>query len=271
MTRKHTRARLWFVGAALFAVTTAALAQFGGRGFGRRFGGQFEVPVHNPKYNGQFTFARISYTVGPGGYYYHGIPAWAHGYPTSEENLTKIMDAISDLEPRMDGSEVLAVDDPEFAKFPVAYMTEAGYWVLSDKEAVALRAYLEKGGFVIFDDFRNDYYQGGGGWPNFEANMQRVIPGARWIPLDPATQAVFHSFFDIDSLDIIPQFYDQGRPEITGLFEDNDPHKRLMAVSNFNTDISNYWEYSGEGYRPVAQSNEAFELGVNYVIYGLTH
>ena len=55
------------------------------------------------------------------------------------------------------------------------------------------------------------------------------------------------------------------------MFEDNDPNKRLMAMINFNTDISEFWEFSPVGLRPIAETNEAFKLGVNYVMYGMTH
>jgi len=164
---------------------------------------------------------------------------------------------------------VLAVDDPELAKYPVAYMTEAGFWTLTDTEASAFRAYLQKGGFVIFDDFR-DPPRGGGGWANFEANMRRVIPGGQFVDLDPA-QTIFNAFFAIGSFDIIPQSYDQGRVVLRGLFEDNDPKKRLIAIANYNTDISDFWEFSATGFRPIDESNEAYKLGVNYILYGVTH
>src|SRR5207244_6426191 len=96
----------------------------------------------------------------------------------SERNLMKILNEISELKPRVDEGEILALDDPELCKYPVAYMTEAGYWTLSDREAAAYRAYLLKGGFVIFDDFR-DPPRGGVGWEHFEANMRRVLPERR--------------------------------------------------------------------------------------------
>jgi len=44
-----------------------------------------------------------------------------------------------------------------------------------------------------------------------------------------------------------------------------------MAIVNYNNDISEYWEYSDRGFAPVTDTNEAYKLGVNYVIYGLTH
>src|SRR6516225_3629665 len=132
-----------------------------------------------------------------------------------------------------------------------------------------LRAYLLKGGFVIFDDFRGNF-RGGGGWENFETNMLRVLPGARIVDLDPK-HPIFHSFFEIDSFEIIPQYYDQGAPVFRGIFENNDPTKRLLAMVNFNTDVSNYWEFSATGLKPIDESNQAYKLGVNYLVYGLTH
>jgi len=228
-----------------------------------------EPPVHNIPYDGRFTFARLRYTSGPGGYYYRGLPAWAHGYPSGESNLMSILNEISALAPRLEESNVFALDDPELCKFPVAYMTEAGFWTMTDSEAAAFRAYLLKGGFAIFDDFRGDF-RGGGGWENFEANMRRVLPDGRFVDLD-ASQPIFHSFFEIDSLAIVPQYYDQGKPVFRGLFEDNDPAKRLMVMANYNTDISNFWEFSATGFKPIDESNEAYKLGVDYIIYGLTH
>jgi hypothetical protein len=229
-----------------------------------------EPEIHNIPYDGRFTFARVRFTNPPAGYYYKGLPAWAHGYPDAELNLMKIMNEVSNVDLHVDGTNVFTLDDPELCKYPVAFMTEGGWWDLSDKEAAAFRAYLRKGGFVIFDDFRDDQFRGGGGWEQFESNMRRVIPDAQFVDLDPS-HPIFHCFFEIDSFDIIPQDYDRARPILRGLYEDNDPKKRLMAIVNFNTDVSNFWEFSGTGFRPVSESNEAYKLGVNYVMYGLTH
>ncbi len=263
-SRALSRRLRWpLVGLALVLVTAAALAQ--------RFGPSmaYEPTVAHSQYNGKFALARLKYTTGPGGYYYYGMPAWAHGWPKSENNLMQIIDTITSIHPRLDGPVVLTLDDPELLKFPVAYMTEAGYWVMNDKEAAAFRAYLKKGGFVIFDDFRPPP-RGGGGWENFASNMERVLPGVKFIDLDESAP-IFHCFFDIESFSIIPQYYDYGRPVFRGIYEDNDPNKRLLAIINFNTDVSNFWEFSGTGIKPIDESNEAYELGVNYIIYGLTH
>ena len=263
---------------ALAALGATALAQNRRPSpFANPFFSEYEPKVKNPPYDGRFTFARLRYAPGPGGYYYRGLPAWAHGFipqpggVKGEQNLMNIMNEVSYLRPRIDESAVFALDDPELFHYPIAYMAEPGFWTMSDTEAASFRAYLLKGGFVIFDDFRlSGDPRSGGGWENLEENLKRVLPEARIVDLDPTMQ-VFHSFFEIDSFGIVPQSYDQGRPIFRGIFEDNDPKKRLMAIINYNTDISDFWEFSATGFRPIEEANEAYKIGVNYVIYGLTH
>jgi hypothetical protein len=229
-----------------------------------------EPRLHNVPYDGRFTFARIKYATAPGGYWYQGMPSWSHGYPVSEDNLLRIMNEVTLLRGRTDGFNVFALDDPELFKYPMAYIIEVGWWTLTDSEAAALRAYLAKGGFVIVDDFKTPNFNGGGGWELFEANMRRVLPGARFVDM-PVTHPIFHSFFEIHTLRNFPQAYNSGEPIFRGLYEDNDPAKRLQMIVNYNTDISQYWEWSGRGLRPFDETNEAYKLGVNYVMYGMMH
>src|SRR3989441_1174133 len=138
--------------ALVLSVAAAALAQrrfddFGGYGYGR-------VPaIHNIPYDGRFTFVRIKYETAPGGYWAGGRPSWVHGYPIAEEHLMRIMNDISYLGPHTDDANVLTLDDPELFKYPIAYIIEVGWWTLSDREATALRTYIQKGGFVIVDDY----------------------------------------------------------------------------------------------------------------------
>jgi Domain of unknown function (DUF4159) len=251
--------------AAIVLLGGVGLAQFGGPR------GRFSTRP-NPSYDGRFTFVRLHYTTAPGGYFYGGLPAWAHGYPIAEQNLMRIMNEVSYLGPRTEEISTLALDDPELCRYPIAYVIEVDWWAMTDQEAAALRAYLQKGGFLIVDDFKvrgGRFGTGGGGWETFAANMKRVLPDAKFFDLD-ITHPIFHSFFEIQSLDI-PQAYIAGRPIFRGLYEDNDPRNRLQMIVNYNTDISQFWEWSGTGLRPIADTNEAYKLGVNYIIYGMTH
>jgi hypothetical protein len=238
----------------------------------RRFG-SYRAPVPklpNLPYDGRFTFVRVSYETAPGGYWYRGLPAWAHGYPIAEQNLMRIMNELSYLGAHDQEINTLALDDPELFKYPVAYIIEVSWWAMTDREAEALRAYIQKGGFVIVDDFKVKGDFGSPGWEPFEENMKRVLPEAQFFDMDPS-DPIFHSFFEINSLENFPQAYNAGRPVFRGIYEHNDPKKHLQMIVNFNTDISQYWEWSGRGLRPFDETNEAYKLGVNYIIYGLTH
>ena len=105
----------------------------------------------------------------------------------------------------------------------------------------------------------------GGDLPGIEG------PGeARIFDLSPADK-IFNSFFEIKTLDNFPQAYNYGQPVFRGIYEDNDPRKRLMMIINYNTDVSDFWEFSATGFRPIEESNEAYKLGVNYMMYGLLH
>ncbi|MBI4521072.1 MAG: DUF4159 domain-containing protein [Gemmatimonadetes bacterium] len=234
-----------------------------------RLPGGFRVNA-NVSYDGRFTFVRLNYATLPGGYWYGGQPAWSHGYPLAERNLMRILHEVSAVSNRVDEVQTLALDDPGLMKYPIAYIIEVGWWEMTDAEAAALRAYLRKGGFVVVDDFKIAGGIGGGGWERFEANMRRVLPDGRFVDLDPS-HPIFHSFFEIDSFDIIPQAYNAGRPVFRGLFEDNDPAARMQMIVNYNTDISQFWEWSSTGFRPIDDTNQAYKLGVNYLMYALTH
>jgi hypothetical protein len=260
-------------GALVLCLAAAALAQ---RRFNDGFGGFDEYArtptIHNVPYDGQFTFVRVKYDTAPGGYWAGGRPSWVHGYPLAEENLMRIMNDLSFFNARTDEINVLPLEDPDLFKYPVAYIIEVGWWTLTDAGAAALRTYIQKGGFVIVDDFKTIGWRGNGtgGWDPFERNMNRVFPGVKFFDMD-MSHPIFHAFFEITSLENFPQAYNTGRPVFKGVYEDNDPAKRLVMIVNYNTDISQFWEWSGRGLRPVDDTNEAYKLGVNYLFYGMTH
>jgi len=272
--------RAALVGLVLAASTAAAIAGVA-RSEPQRFGGgrQFNQgpPIDfqgNTPYDGRFVFVRLRYDGG--GFGRRGAP-WSHDYPRGEVHFTKILKEITYVNPRLDGSNVLSLDDPELFNYPIAYMAEPGFWYPSDKEAASFRAYLKKGGFVVFDDFReNERGIGGSGhWDNLQDQMRRVLPDGNWIELDDGKEAIWHSFFEIPNpMSLAPHPTYAGRnlrPRYFGLFEDNNPAKRLMVIANVDGDISEYWEWSDTGFAPVALDNEAYKYGINYFIYGITH
>jgi hypothetical protein len=221
-------------------------------------------PLPNAAYDGRFTFARIRFTPrGATDFFGRGDPKWSHDYPTAEQNFAKIIVELSTVRPYMGGGNVFTLDDPELFRYPIAYLCEPGFWNPTDAEAEALRAYLTKGGFIIFDDFFGRH------WENFEQQMQRVLPQGRLVRLD-AAHPIFDAFFKIEPPEA-GAYGRRGAPEFWGIHEDNDPEKRLLAIVNFNNDIGESWEFSDTGMMPVDVTSVAYKLGMNYLIYGMTH
>ena len=97
--------------------------------------------------------------------------------------------------------------------------------------------------------------------------MDRLFPELDLVELD-TSHPVFHSFFNIEDLDFNDPRLQWIQTRIYGVFEDNDPSKRLLMVVNYNMDIGDYWEWSDTGFYPINLTERGFKLGVNYVMYG---
>jgi hypothetical protein len=223
----------------------------------------------NAPYDGRYHFFRVRYEPVGGGMRGFGRrggrePAWMHDYPRAERNFLRIMDETTFVDPLTDGSNILTLDDPRIFQFPIAYIVEVGQWNPTDEEVQGLSDYLQKGGFLIVDDFR-------GGWElsNLQFQMNRVLPEAQ-LALVEESHEIFDSFFRINPDLVVPP-YSRDRPEFFGIYEDNDEDKRLLAIINYNNDIAEYWEFSDRGFYPIDLANEAYKLGVNYIVYALTH
>jgi hypothetical protein len=226
-----------------------------------------EEIAENVPYDGRWTFVRVRFATslrgGFGDFGGRGEPPWSHDYPRAERHFTKILGELTTVRSRIDASNVLTLDDPELFKYPVAYLCEPGFWTPNEPEIEGLRTYLHKGGFLIVDDFR------GNDWYNLEAQMRKVVPEGRLVPLT-AAHPIFDAFYRIESLEAIVPPYGPFQPTFWGMFEDNDPAKRLLMIINRDNDIGDYWEFSDTGYFPIDLSNEAYKLGVNYLIYALS-
>ncbi len=111
---------------------------------------------------------------------------------------------------------------PDLAMFPIAYMSEPGFWTMTDAELAGLRNYLLKGGFIIFDDFRGNHIQ------NLEFQMRRVLSGGAVPAKLDATHPIFHSFFEINALDPRSGYYaDAGDTEWLGIYRRQRPAKAI--------------------------------------------
>jgi hypothetical protein len=247
---RHRASRRLIAGAAALVLAASLAAQ-------SRSGGAPDAGD-----DGRFRFVRLRWDGGAS-FGRRGMNnAWNHDYPRAERNLARILRELTLIDVNPEG-RILGLDDPDIFDHPILYMWEPGFWVMTDQQGARFRDYLLKGGFAIFDDFEYDQ------WDNLEAQMRRVLPEARWVKLD-ATHRIFDVFFRMQNIEFPHPMYGI-KPTYYGLFEDNDPAKRLMVIANHNHDVAEYWEFSDQGLWPIDLSNEAYKLGVNYMIYGLIH
>ena len=202
-----------------------------------------------------------------------GRGTWATDFPKADRQFLFILHRLLAMLDLHEWENPVALDDPELRRFPFLYMLEVGYMNLSEPEIEGLRGYLEAGGFLVVDDF-----WGEDEWYNLEYHMSRILPGRPIEPI-PLDHPIFHQFYDIDELLTVPSINNavRGRyeecwgpctPTVSGIFDD---HGELMVVINHNTDLGDAWEWSENPYYPIDRSTYAYELAINYIIYGLSH
>ena len=259
------------------ALVAAAHASTGALANRERWQGAAADEESPPTYDGRFNFVRIRWEGGRGGARMASRldcrggrePLWAHDLcrrgTAAEDLFAIILDETTLLKPHLEG-RVLTLDDPELFRYPVAYIVEVGGWYPSQAEADGLRNFLLKGGLIIVDDFRGPQEL-----VSFQSAMGQVLPGVKFFPLE-AEHELWDVFFHIpDPLALAPSTYPEHVPTYLGIYEENDPSGRLLAILKFNQDIGEYWEWSTGGFIPIPLTNEAYKYGVNYIIYSMTH
>ena len=212
-----------------------------------------------------FYFTRAAYSS-------YGWRGWHVDYPKADRQFLIGLRRLTNLD-SYDGENGVLLTDPDLGRYPFLYAVEVGYMAMTDAEVRALRRYLLSGGFLVVDDF-----WGTDEWWNFAREMGRVLPGRRIedVPLD---HPVFGSFYEVDEIVQVPNVGQGMRggptwerdgyvPVVKGIFDDE---RRLMVLANWNTDLGDAWEWAENPYYPLRYSTYAYEMGVNFIIYAMTH
>jgi len=231
-----------------------------------------------------FTFVRIQYDTAGGGWggsrgsfrggYGRRGPrlTWAVDYPDADENFIRGIRRLSHIHVNKEPI-VLRLDDDRIFEHPFLYMLEMGRNggpLFTDKEIKNLREYLLRGGFLFIDDFWGTWE-----WDNFYRAFVQVFPHRPIVELDRDHQ-IFHCFYDIDGPQMIPAIFNIGNyPEQNVDVALNravlDDDGRVMVLINWNSDIGDGWEHTYHPAYPTKYANLAYRLGINYLIYAMTH
>src|SRR6266446_1369827 len=168
-----------------------------------------------PPKDAEFTYARIRYHMTPEAAWEQRreVP-WHHDYPYGDEAFPTFLKEVTHIHTESNAYQIVDIDSPDLFKYPFAYLCEPGYLELSDKDVKNFREYLERGGFVMVDDFRGERHLG-----NLIRQMKKVFPNREVIPLT-IDHPIFNSFYKMESLNMRPP-YGRGPVEFLGLEDDH--------------------------------------------------
>lgn len=209
-----------------------------------------------PSINSRFGFSRSSWGI--------DAPQADRFFTMGVRRLTRI--AARSVE------EVVNFDGNQIYDWPWLYAVEVGHWELNNTQAAKIREYLLRGGFLMTDDFH-----GTREWADFMASMQKVFPDRPVVDI-PNDDAIFHVLYDLDHRIQVPgiQYWYSGRmyekdgfePHWRGIYDDRG---RLMVAICHNQDNGDAWEHSDHPDYPEQFAAQAYRMGVNYLIYAMTH
>jgi len=230
----------------------------------------FPVP-DDYKTPGEWTFARFMYRAIPS-YYGERGRNWTIDYPRSDRHLSAAVRRLSRVQSRSVEEPVAAEDGDDMYNWPWLYAVEVGHWDLTDLQAAKLRDYLERGGFFMCDDFHGTIE-----WDTFVASMKKVLPDRSIVEI-PDNDPIFHTVFDLDERYQVPgaQFIyshsthekDGFQARWRGIYDDKG---RLMVAICHNMDLGDSWEHADNPEYPEQYSALGFRIGVNYIVYAMTH
>ena len=166
---------------------------------------------------------------------------------------------------------IIDISSDEIFDLPWLFAVSVGDWVLTETEAARLRRYFDRGGFLMVDDFHNDRE-----WENFMSGLRMVDAAARVEELDEADPA-FRVVYNLKDRVRVPgaNVVHGSQVERGGTVPHwraiRDSHGRMMVAICFNMDVGDGWEFADVPDYPEKYASEAIRLGLNYVVYAMSH
>jgi hypothetical protein len=218
--------------------------------------------------------ARFSrpYRFGRGVDWREGGSSWSQDYPRADRHFAQAMRRLTRVNARSSEQPVNLDDGDDVYNWPWMCAGEMGDWKLTADQVAKLRDYLLRGGFLMLDDF-----WGTEEWKRFEETMKAVFPDRPIVEIDNE-DAIFHSVYDLDDRYQIPGQWalargttyrnDGSHAYWRGIYDD---HGRLLVAMCFNSDVGDSWEWADDPRYDEKYSALGIRIGVNYVVYSMTH
>lgn len=198
-------------------------------------------------------------------------PPWHHDYPSSDEFFVGLVHELTGIRVRPDSYKIVQLSSPEIFNYPFLYLSEPGFMRLNEKEIDNLGEYIRRGGFIMADDFRTaSYLRGPEELEVLRAYLKRAVPERELVRLN-ISHPIFHSFFEIETLKMKPPYGEEYPDFIPQFWGMSDEKGKLQLIANYNNDIGDFWKYLDHGDKPLKDSTTAIRLGINYVVYAMSH
>ncbi|MEI9813456.1 MAG: DUF4159 domain-containing protein [Acidobacteriota bacterium] len=197
---------------------------------------------------------------------------WTMDYPRGDRHLAQGLRRLTNLDVRSVEQVTEADGSDDIYNWPFLYAVEVGMWDLTEDQAAQIKKFLDRGGFLMVDDFHGDPE-----WENFQANMDLISPNYDIVDLD-VRDTIFHTVSDVNELIQIPSAQYMGSG-LTYEKEGRIPHfravrdarGRIIVVICHNMDFGDAIENSDEPQYPERFSALAYRMLTNYVVYSLSH
>ncbi|HSU59718.1 MAG TPA: DUF4159 domain-containing protein [Bryobacteraceae bacterium] len=225
----------------------------------------------------EWAFARLMY---PGGWndgyagregdWREGRSLWTQDYPRADRHFVLAVRRLTRIHVRSVEQPVSLDDDDDVYNWPWLYAVQVGEWGITDAQAHKLRDYLLRGGFFMADDFHGTVE-----WQVFQESMKRIFPDRQIVDI-PSSDPIFHTVYDLDDRYQIvgAEHLAEGHKldgyvaRWRGIYDDKG---RVMIAASFNSDIGDSWEWADEPEYPEKYSALGMRIGINYIVYAMTH
>jgi len=226
---------------------------------------------------GEFVVGRLMYPPRGsrgyrGGSWTEGGTSWTVDYPRGDRTFASLLERLTVIDVRSVEQPVNLDDGDDVFNWPFLMVGMPGSWDLTDEQVDKLREYLMRGGFLLADSFFGSYE-----WEGFMDSMRRVFPDRPIVEL-PDEHPLFNVVYDFRersqirnwrTLSCCGGYRDDGsEPHWRGVLDDDG---RIMAAMSFNNDMGDSWQHADDPSYPQEDSHMGLRLGVNYVVYTMTH
>jgi len=226
----------------------------------------------------EWVFARLMFPPGPNdgyrgrfdGDWRQGLSLWTQDYPRADRHFSEAVKRLTRIHVRTAEQPVNLEDGDDVYDWPWIYAVQVGEWGLTAEQAKIMREYLLRGGFFMADDLHGTLE-----WQMFYERIKQVFPDRPIVEI-PDNDPIFHTVYDLDDRYQIPgaEHLDRGYKadgkgaHWRGIYDDKG---RIMIAISVNSDVGDSWEWADSPEYPEKFSALGIRIGVNYIIYAMTH